>query len=472
MPLVQPAHYTLVVGGNDWTNYVQDTGWNINQSFTRQGDTATFTLIDDRSSTGSKTPVFVPQSLQTIIFTDTSTSTVLFSGLVTSPTFVRNGPLQTVWSLHCQDWTYIADTTIVAGDFLGKTADAIVISLVATANCGLTATASSGGGYVQPASTINRLQVNYQTLSAALTTLAKLSSQSTDYGWYIDENRAVHFFSQEQVAAPTITLTDDLQHTGSPAGVPTATLGGFSESGFNYVWDGTTIRSSVIVRGAAFPGTFTNKWYGDGTTIQWPLSFALNTGSGSSTPNVSVDIGGTLLTSKNFYIVGVTSGTLPTSGFKLVQALNGQWSLQTFGGRAAPTIGQIIAITYPYQAPVIARSDDHTFQTAYSSLPNNGIFQMYVSDSSLVTLSSAQRRARAELQQYSLIQERVTLTTGAGFLGHLIAGGTFTLVTSYVPDSASSFAPGFTDTFMSTSVSITGLQSGFRSYTVNAVRIT
>lgn len=440
------------------TTALEDSSWTVTEQFTRQGGTAKFILLDDRSTTGSVQPVFVPQALQTIVFTDTGTGAVLFSGLVTSPTFKRQGPLQTRWQLDCRDWTYISDTTLVAGDFVGFTADQIVVALVAQAACGLTATSTTGGGQVQPAPTINRFQTEYETLSTALTTLAQLASTSSDYGWFIDYNRSVHFFSEAQTPTPTVTLTDNL------TALPSTTLGGYDESGFAYVWDGSNVRSACIVRGANYPGNRTDMWLGDGNTEQWQLSFALNTSGALPV----LTIGGAVTP---VWIAGVSSGTMPASGFQLVQSLTGPWTMQTYGGQGPPGQGAAMSLVYPYLAPVIARVDDGVFEAAYAALPNRGVFEMYVGDTTLLTLATAQARGSAEVTQYSYVQERITLKVAAGFPGHISGGDVVTVTCTFVPDSANGFTAGFTKNFLVLTAVLAGVKTGYRTTAVTAVRI-
>ena len=400
--------------------------------------------------------MFVPQALQTITLTDTGTGTTLFGGMVTTPTFKRMGPLQTRWQLDCRDWTYLADNAIVFGDFVGQTADEIAVALIAqVAWAGLTV------GTIQPAPTIDRVQINYLTLSTAMQTLARLASVSSDYGWFVDYNQAVHFFSQAQTAAPTVTVTDNL------AALPTTTTGGYDESGFSYVWDGTTVRSACIVRGGSYTGPRMDTWVGDGGTTQWVLTLPLDTAG--TAPLLTV--GGVVQGASSFWVPGVSSGTQPTTGYQLVQASSGVWSIQSVGITAAPGAGVVVSITYPFLAPVIVRVDNAAFEAAHAGLPNGGVFEMYVEDSSVLTLGGAQARAQAEVLQYGVIQERVTLKVAAGFLGHISGGDVITFVTSFVPDSGNGYAAGFTDSFLVISVGVTGVAMGYREYGLQAIRV-
>ncbi|MGH7723410.1 MAG: hypothetical protein ACRENL_11380 [Candidatus Dormibacteria bacterium] len=444
-----PPTYQLLINGVDLTANLEQHTWSITQQFSRQGGTATFYLVDQRNG---NTPTFVPQALQTISLRDLTLNRLLFNGLVTTPRIRRTlGPSATYWQLDCRDWTYIADTTVVAGDFVGLTADQILKILITQQTQGLIV------GTVDAAPTINRYQVNYLQLSTAAKNLARLASQASDYGWFVDENLAMQFFSEAQAAAPVATLTDQL------TALPTTLIGGYGYSNFDYAWDGTNVRSACIVRGSTYPGNRTDTWHGDGATTQWVLSFPLNTGGG--TPTLSVGGVPTPL-----WIAQVSSGTQPAAGYQLVQSQAGPWVLQVYGGRAAPPVGAGLSLSYPYQAPVVARADALAFQAQYASLPNRGVFAMHVTDSTLVTLTAAQQRAIAELTQYAQIPERVTLTTSEGFGGHIRGGDQFSFLSLIVPDSKNSFTVPLSATMIALSVTIRGRQSGYRTYDLQAQR--
>lgn len=447
---------TTVVGGplagTAYASLLEDTTWRIQSQFNRQGDTATFYVNDQRSSTTAS--YYIPP-LATIVFTDTTNGFTLFSGLVTTPTWTRMGPNLTRWQLDCKDWTYLSDRAIVFGDFVGMSCDAILKSLITQANCGISA------GNILGAPTINRVQINYLTLSQAAKKLANLASQTVDWGWDVNYSKGLDFFPQSSATSSGVTLTDNL------TGLPTTTTGGYNQQGFVYKWDASDVRSAAIVRGANVPGTSTDNFRGDSVTSQWVLKYKFNPGGAAAILAINGFTQTADTTPQSF---GGQASTVSwgSGAYFLIQSFAGPWVLIA---ATAPATGTNIAITYPYQGPIIARADNTSFEASYSTLPNGGKFVMATSDSTLVTLAAAQARAQAEALQYGIVQERVTLTTAEGWNGYITAGQLFTLVNSMIPDSRNSYLASINATMLALSATITGAQVGYRKSTIQAVRI-
>jgi hypothetical protein len=437
------------------TTFTEESTWVINQQYSRQGDTATFYLYDVRGNVA--TPGFYVPALSQISFTDTALSKVLFSGLVTTPTWTPVGPTTSMWQLDCTDWTYISDRTIVAGDFIGYSTDQIVNALITQANCGLTA------GTILPGPTIARVQINYLTLTAAIQKLTQLSSQGTDYGWNVNYSRQINFGPWTSLPSPVYTLTDQ------PIAVPSSpwATGTYGISNFKYQWMGSDVRSSSIVRGSTYPGTGTDTFRGDGVTTQYVLKYKLNT----ATTNPVLIVNGAAKTLDS--TAGTYQGTQAKyswagSTILLLQSIAGPWALVF---TAAPASGSVISITYGYTAPIIARADNTAFEATYAGLPNGGVFQMYTADSTLTTLTAAQQLAQADVHQYGVIQENVTLDTSEGWNGSIFAGDLFTFKNQFIPDSKNSWAAGISATMLALSMVTSGSMVGYRTSNIQGVRV-
>lgn len=448
MPFVVPIPptYKLLVGGNDLSKYAEQTGWSITEQFSRQGATMKITLWDEYS--GAQ-PTFVPQAVSPISLVDQALGVTLFSGITGVPQLDTMGPNLNKWSIDCRDWTYLADGAIVVGDFLGLSCDAILKILITQANCGIVP------GLISPGPVVPRVQINWKTLTAAAQELATLAGQTSDFGWFVDVNRAMNFYAFAQAAAPTVTLTDgDV--------LPSGVIARYSPK-FSYKWDGQNMRTRAIVRGASYSGNRTDTWRGDGHTTQWVLTLDLNTSG--ATPTLLVN--GSAV---NLWIAGTSTSAQPAGGYELVNSAAGPWALQVYGTQGAPSNGTVLQLTYPFQAPVIAQADDLVSQAQYVALPNRGIFAMYTADSTLVTLTTAQQRAIAEIQQYSTVQERLTVKTAEGFSGHIRAGDQIQFVSGRVPDSQNGYLTPLNDTFIVVASTITGAAAGYRTYALTAVR--
>lgn len=456
---------TITPPGGTATNYTGSLAWSgtsqqitINQSFGRQGDTATIVLADDWSQNSSGRPSFHIPVLSQVSLYDNIAATSLFAGVVTDPVLQPTAAQYNEWALACTDYTFYADNAIVHGTYYGWTVDAILVDLTAQAACGISAATIRSGGFVAPGPQLASFVLNYTTLSTAWRRLAQLAGQVTPYGWYVDQNRNLHFYDSSTAQASGVTLTTN------------PTQGGVTNEGhilldgnFSYEWDGTSIRNRILVQGAnqtithGAVGTTapTNTWLGDGATISWPLRYTV-TGS----PQLHVNGVATSVTVAN-------AGASASGQWVVQQNSIGQWFLTA---ATAPAAGVKLQIWYDYQIPVVARANDYASQAQYTG-PNSGVFQEYISDTSLTTAPMALARAQRQRTEYAFAAERTTFTTSPDWLGWVRAGQTCTIVNGLVPDSQRGYAWGVNDTFIVTGNSVTFGEGGYRQCQMTAVRL-
>jgi hypothetical protein len=451
---------TVTPPGGSPIDYSNKLAWSggsgdmtITQNFGRQGDTANFSLIDQNAGT----PSFVIPVFSQVKLVDNTAGTTLFAGVVTDPTLTVDGPIKNEWKLQCTDYTFYADNSIVQGTFIGQTVDQIVVSLTQQANCGITAATIANGGFVAPGPQLGSFVSNYTTLSGAWRSLAKLAGQTTPYGWYVDENRNLHFFDATTAQSSGVTFTTTLTNSGS------TTEGHFSFENFGYEWDGQSVRNRVLVQGATQTikyGTTsnppTNTWLSNGTQNTWPLQFTV-----TGAPVLKINGVSTALTLVN-------AGNTSTATWQITQNSVGGWVLTT---TAVPPNGQTIQLWYDYLVPIIAQANDFASQSLYTG-PNGGVFAEYISDNSLSTVPMALARAMRQETEYAFAAERMTFDTTEDWQGWIRAGQTCQVINSFVPDARNNYTPGVTGTFIVIANSVSFVQQGgFRKMTVTAIRL-
>lgn len=451
--------FTVTPPGGSPTDYSAKLAWSgassapsISQNFGRQGDTATFVLVDEYVTTpGFHIPVFSQVKLY-----DNIANTTLFAGVITDPVLDVTSPNRNEWALQCTDYTLYADNAIVAGSFVGLTVDQIIVQLTQQANCGITAATIANGGFVAPGPQLASFTFPYGTLSSAWRRLAQLAGQVTPYGWYVDENRALHFYDATTAQASGVTFTT------------TPTVGGsLTEAhikigeGFHYEWDGTSVRNRILVQGAnqtIHYGSTTNAptdtWQSNGVQTSWPLRFTV-------TGSPVLHVGG-ITTS----VTLVNAGSTSTATWQIVQNSVGTWFLAT---TSVPAAGTTIQIWYDYQVPIIAQANDTASETTYTG-PNGGVFEEYINDSSLSTVPMALARALREQQEYAFAAERFTFSTSEDWLGWIRSGQTCTVANQFLWNAQGS-TWGITDTFIAVSNSIQFGAGGYRSMQITAIRI-
>jgi hypothetical protein len=470
----QPPTYTLVINGVDLTAYIEDASWTITQNWGRQGDTATFYLWDEHAAGGS---TFTVPPLSTIVLTDTTLNQVLFSGLVTFPEMYYQAPTLQKWELQCTDWTYMSDRATVFGDYSTQSADQIVRSLVALNNLGITT------NNVQQGPTIPRIQFVYLSLSDALKEVCLFAGANSTFGWYIDENRDLHFYDENQAGAPVAFFSDSGSDFQNGVYVPGYTGNYYTD--YYYGWDATSIRNSVDVRGGLASATYTEGWVGSGNQDTWPLTYTPDPQSVDvNDPNGAVDAPKFILTVGGVAnSVSFESGTSATTDWVIISdpqrsgGLLGNAFLQINVNRASPPpppyppVGTVMSLTYNYLYPVICDVRDTASISEFSSLPNGGVFASVITDTNLLNLLAAIQRGRREVNSYSLPQERVTFNTDESFSGHVRAGQIIIWKNGFVADSQNSYAPGINDKFLVVQNQISGKLSGYRSYQITATRV-
>ncbi|MER6350676.1 hypothetical protein ABT186_02170 [Streptomyces sp. NPDC001634] len=441
----------LTVNGVNRTAYLEQSTWTISQNWSRQGDTATINLVDEH--TGA--PTFYVPPLATVTLTDTGINQTLFSGVCTLPQLAYQGPNLNYWQMSCTDWTYLADRALVAGDWSNMTADQLAITFVNQTGAGIIAASIASGGYVQPSPTVPRLQINYQTLTGALTTLSQLVSTADTWGWYIDEGRNLHWFNTSNAPNSGLTFTDSATKLGQSGYVQ------YDWDNYHYLWDATSIRNRVTVQGAKYSQQQVDTFVGNGSQTSWPLTF---TADANNLGNASLKVGGVSKT------ISAQSGSSASTQWVAVQNSAGAWFLQP-NTDPTPGSGTVITLTYTYLAPIVTTIQDSSSVASFASLPNSGVFQYYVNDTSIPTLFTATQRGQRETFTYSRPEERVQLQTTENWGGHVRAGQLITVVNSVTPDSENSYTAGINTRFLVVQNQITGIGGGYRNYQITAARV-
>lgn len=427
----------------------------ITQNFGRQGDTATLALVEEHSGTPS---IAIPVMSQVKLY-DNIAGATLFAGVIDDPSLCVQGANRNEWDLACTDYTFYADNAIVRyppGNI--QRSDDILVALTNDAACGISAATVANGGYVAPGPDLPEWTLGYTTLSGAWRTLASTMGQVTPYGWFVDENRKLHFYDQSTAIASGVTFTT------SPTAGGSTTEGHFGlDSQFSYEWDGTSIRNRILVQGANqtvppdLSGTPTDTWRATGTDTSWPLRFTVN-----DSPAPVLYVGGASAT-----VTVVSSGSAPSGAWSIAQNANGGYFLIA---ATAPAAGTILQVWYAFQVPIIMRANDAASQAEYTG-PNGGVFAEFISDSSLTTAPMALARAMQDRTEYAFAAERITFNTGPEFLGWVRAGYTCTIDCALVPDSQRGYAWGVNDTFIVVANTVTFGKGGYRTCQITAVRL-
>lgn len=276
-------------------------------------------IFDDK--TGGSFYNFEPY--QSLSITDTN-GDVAFSGVILKPVATLISPTKRMWKLQCADNHFFVDKRIVARAYENQLAGDIVRDLISNvfSQEGITA------GTIDDLSLVPRMVFNYVNGDRALRTL----SEYTNAVWYVDENKALHFYERTSNNAPFVVRAGDVLTNPTP----TYDLANFKYRNSQYI---TNIKNVTNTQEEFFIGDGSRQTFTVGYPFAEEPTVEVNTGSGYTT--VTVGIRGTDTGKDFYYAVGST---------ELVQDFYD----------TALTSSDSIRVTYvgTYQLVALARDDD------------------------------------------------------------------------------------------------------------------
>jgi hypothetical protein len=433
---------TFTIGGVDLSSDVQVKSFRIEQSTGRRGDTAKVRLIDygNALAIGRFAPITITDGNPTPTFT-------LFSGWIVKTRQATPAPSFRTWDLTCSDATIFVKARTANKVYLNAYVTDIVRDLVLNASppIGLTCTnVTAGQGPLLASYTVNR-----GFLFDQLTKLAKQASGSGQiWDWNIDYALDLHFFYASQAPASGYALTDQ----APPLPAPQIW---YNPDSFYYEIDDSQLGTQVLVRGGTYLSAgHTQTWTGNAVTTGFQFDYAPDIPNGGL-PTVTV--GGVGQT------VAMDTGAAVTTQWLISQDVaSNTWTLKV-GTASAPGSGVAVVAVYFYDLPVLVRATDFVAIQGLATLPNGGIFERYVADSSLSSLQAARTRATAELGAYSASYlnahaEPGDVASGANPLASLGAGQTIILTSSQL---------GVAVTLLIVKLIISGTQGQFYHYALD-----
>lgn len=334
----------VTIAGVDRT---QNIAW---QSFQKQDilnyqvDTCSF----DTKKYGDKT--WRPNVGEEITIVDGTTK--VFGGVIVQVEETIEG-LVLNHNVQCKDWTHYLDRNLIVERYENMTVNQIIADIntnyitgftVANVNC-----------------TIPVKSITFDRLSASK--CLQLLAEKTNYSWYVDYNKDIHFFSKNSEPAPFA----------------------LSDTADNYVFrslrikeDLTQLRNSIYIRGGEVEGTArTENYTGDGTKKTFALSYKF-----SKLPTVTV--AGVSKTVGVDYIDKDTDfDCLWSYNEKYVRFVN------------APANASAIIVTGTPLIPLIMQTRDEV------SVKKYGVYEFSITDKTITTIEEARQYAQAQLEAYA-----------------------------------------------------------------------
>jgi hypothetical protein len=235
-----------------------------------------------------------------------------------------------------------------------------------------------------------------------------MGSSSTYLMWDIDTAGDLHFYDSDHAPSSGIVLSDDPSVIIS--GYPTVVQ--ILRSDFFYEKNASQMSNQVIVRGGTYVSNlYTQNMLGDAFRTSFALDYTPQTDVNAQGMIPTVTVGG----------VAQTVALDTQNGFGTNQCLvslsqDSQTAVLKFA--AAPGNGVQVIANYKYNLPVLVTGKDAV------AIAKFGTWVEYVVDTSLLSQSSAARRAFGELGQFARPIITVQATTAFTYVGPLTTGQT------------------------------------------------
>ena len=233
---------------------------------TESVDTSGFEISDERNSTRDTldfSVAYAPGGFRPALNAEiivTLDGTRIFGGSILKTESVMLAPPTIVYSVSCVDYSYQADRRQITERFIDTSMEDIIAALVDTYADAFTV------ANVSAPQMVARISFNRLTLSECLDKLARLSN----YSWYIDYNKDIHFFARNSEPSP-FNLTD--------------TSNNYVVSSLRIKEDLSQLRNVVQVEGGEVPIAARSTLHaGDGERTEFPTHFKF-----SSLPVVTVN---------------------------------------------------------------------------------------------------------------------------------------------------------------------------------------
>lgn len=362
---------TIKINSVDKSSLIDWTSVRKEQVLTKEPDTLDFDIKNYTSKT------YRPALGDDVKLYDTDGTTLVFGGVVIYTEERVEGLLKYL-TVQCKDYSHTLDRKLVAKTYTSQTVVAIITDILTNFTDGTFTHANTTDTTV-----IDSITFNYLPVSECL---KKLASMLSNYSWYVDYTKDIHFY-QDSAVPSTITLTD--------------TSGNFMFQSLVFHSDITQIQNHIYLRGGITTGTaFSDFKIADGKQNTFFVGYDL----------VSYTFYKALAASPTSF-VALTSGADGTTDPTTVDVLyNPTTGFIRFANSNTPAINDVVKWTGTPTYPLIAQKSDLT------SIALFGEYQKVIIDKNITTVTAASQRLTAELAKWSAqVDGGEFMTYTAGF---------------------------------------------------------
>lgn len=356
----------FLIGGVDYTNYVDLKSVKIASNITVSQDTCTFDINIPKRS------IARPMGGQEIKIKNGSV--VEFGGVILSPHEIALATDQMLYQIQCKDYTYWLDKKLVVNTYDNYTAGNIVKDIISKFASGFTSNNVQGAG---SSFFMSQIKFDHVAPSKAIGTLA----DDTGFQWWVDYYKDVHF-------SPVMTNPSPLP--GNYLYPDTDTK---SYSDLEFDEDVSQVRNQIYLQGFKIPAiyTVTQTFTTDGQTTTYYTTYEPN----HYLTKIVVKLNGSVV-SCDLDI----AGGLPNS-----QLANGKcyiyYKNMSYRWNVALAAGQTLTITYYPMLEMINMYNDPVAMAEMKKRDlQDGVYEYAIRDQQLTSVDQTLAKTRGQLELY------------------------------------------------------------------------
>lgn len=357
----------VLINGIDRTDYIDIRTIRVKDEVGSKINTASFSTSDEDGT-------WVPSTSDTVIIYDPD-STKIFGGIISKISESRSGIVPGTtdellkYRVDCQDYTKVLQRKLIVETYENMTCKQIIQAMVnkyfPLQNFTLTNT--------DDGPTITQISFNYLSGDTMLDNLAKAAG----YRWYVDYDKDIHFFLQEDLSS-VMTVNDSSTNWTDLVITP----------------DVTQLRNRVYVRGGIYySDPYTQKIVADGQAEEFLLAYTPKYEDFTVTVSAtSRSVGLDNIDEEDDYDFMLNREE------KALKMGNSAWA-QANTPIADTTV---LTLVYNYEIPVlIVQEDTDSIESMQSIEGSSGVYEHVIIDENITSISAARERASAELADYA-----------------------------------------------------------------------
>lgn len=285
----------------------------------------------------------------------------IFGGLVVKVTQGAEDYKIINYEVECEDYTRLLDRKLVVQTYYNMSVREIIEDIARIYLPGFTT-----NNVIDADTVITSITFNYITASDCFKKIADL----LNYDWYIDYDKDIHFFPDEEEDAPVVIQDDD---------------GSYIFSSLVIRHDSSQIRNRVYIRGGEYlADTFTTEFVSNGIQNVYALPYRYD--------DLRVSVTGEI------WEQGIDNVTPITEADYI---WNSEEKFIRFRGDKIPSDTSVIrASGQPYLPVRVVLQDSDSITELATREGGDGVYEFLIIDDTIVSREQARDRANAELEAY------------------------------------------------------------------------